>query len=55
MTNKEWLATLSPQEWYLQIQWLFHVYGKRYTDSYLAITEWLEEKHSDFISEELGC
>ena len=47
MTNKEWLATLSPNEWYKKVHWLFHEYGKRYTDTYLAVIEWLEEEHID--------
>lgn len=47
MTNKEWLATLSPDEWYMKVHWLFHEYGKCYDNSYLAIIEWLEEEHID--------
>lgn len=47
MTNKEWLSTLSPKEWWDTIDWLYHVYGKRWTDSRLAIMDWLEEKHED--------
>ena len=45
MTNKEWLVTLSPQEWYMAVHWLFHNYGKRYDNTYLAVIAWLEEKH----------
>ena len=45
MTNKEWLATLSPQEWYVAVHWLFYNYGRKYDKTYLAITAWLEEKH----------
>ena len=43
MTNKEWLATLSPQEWYMAVNWLFHNYGRRYDNTYLAIIAWLED------------
>lgn len=43
MTNKEWLATLSPDRWYVAVHWLFHDYGKRYTDTYTAVVEWLDE------------
>lgn len=50
MTNKEWLATLPAQEWYLAVHWLFHEYGKRYDNTYLAIIEWLDEKHNDDLS-----
>lgn len=47
MTNKEWLATLSAEEWYQTIHWLYHVYGKRWTDTRLAILDWLEEEHTE--------
>ena len=46
MTNKEWLVTLSPQEWYMAVHWLFYNYGTRYDNTYLAIIAWLEEKHT---------
>lgn len=46
MTNKEWLATLSAEDWYSTVHWLFHVYGKRYTDTYSAILSWLNETHN---------
>lgn len=42
MTNKEWLSTLPAHEWYQTIHWLYHVYGKRWTDTRLAIMDWLE-------------
>lgn len=45
MTNKEWLAALSAEEWYQTIHWLYYVYGKRWTDTRLAILDWLEEEH----------
>lgn len=41
LTNKEWLATLTPDQWWLEMDWLFHKYGKRYDNSYIAIVEWL--------------
>lgn len=44
MTNQEWLATVSPDEWMKTIDWLFHDYGKQWTDSYLAIKNWLTEE-----------
>ena len=45
MTNKEWLVTLSPQEWYMAVHWLFNNYGRRYDNTYLAIIAWLEDEH----------
>ena len=47
MTNKEWLATISDEEWYAKIWWLFHIYGKRYDNTYAAVIEWLKETHND--------
>ena len=45
MTNKEWLSSLTAEEWYMEVHWLFHEYGKRYDNTYLAIIEWLKEEH----------
>lgn len=45
MTNKEHLAELSPQDWYSRVDWLFHRYSKWYTDSYVAILDWLEREY----------
>lgn len=50
MTNKEWLATVSAQEWYLAVHWLFHEYGKRFDDTYLAVIAWLEKEHKPITS-----
>lgn len=47
MTNKEWLSTLSAEDWYSTVYWLFYVYGKRYTDTYSAVLSWLNETHND--------
>ena len=46
MTNKEWLATLSAEDWFSTVYWLFHVYGKRYGDTYLAVLSWLNENYN---------
>lgn len=46
MTNKEWLATLSAEEWWNTVyEWLFHVFSKQWTDSRMAIMDWLEKEH----------
>lgn len=47
MTNKEYLSTLSAEEWFIKIGWLFKVYGKSYTDSHIAIIEWLNKEHEE--------
>lgn len=47
MTNKEWLATVDSQKWYSVVHcWLFHEYGKRFDNTYLAVLEWLDKKHT---------
>ena len=48
MTNKEWLATLSAHEWWdVAYEWLIQDYGKRYTDTRIAVMDWLTEEHSE--------
>lgn len=44
MTNQEWLSSITPIECYKTLGWLFNVYGKQFTSSELAITQWLEEE-----------
>lgn len=41
VTNQEYIATLTPEEFWNTIRWLQKEYGKRYADSYQAIIEWL--------------
>ena len=45
MTNKEWMATLTAEEFYDMMVWLTRVYSKQFTDSRLAIIEWLDKEH----------
>ena len=46
MNNKEWLSTLSANDWYEVVHdWLFHKYSMRYDNSYAAILDWLNEDH----------
>lgn len=45
MTNKEYLLTLSDKELAQKILWLAHCYGYKFTDSKLAIEQWLGEEH----------
>ena len=50
-TNKEWLATLSLQEWWLEIDWLYHKYGKRYDNSCYAIMDWLNTPRDEWLKQ----
>lgn len=45
-TNQEYIATLSPTEFWNKIRWLQKDYGARYLDSYTAIIEWLSAERS---------
>lgn len=45
ITNKEHLATLPSTEWVMRVDWLYHSFGKAYTDSLAAIMDWLEEEY----------
>lgn len=47
LTNQQMLATISAEEFYDKIMWILHEYGKRYTDSRIAITEWLDSEVED--------
>lgn len=43
ITNQEWLAHIAPEDWVRVIHWLYHDYGKRFTDSEGAILKWLRQ------------
>lgn len=47
MTNKDWLATLSPEKWWETVEWLFHDYGRCYTDTRIVVIEWLNKEHKE--------
>lgn len=56
MSNEEWMSTLTAEQWYDVMMWLTHEFALRWTNSRLAIIEWLDEKHlflSDYNGEEL--
>ena len=42
MTNKEWLATLPSKTCWIVLDWLMHQYGRCYTDTAIAVSEWLD-------------
>ena len=45
MNNQQWLATLPANEWFMKVHWLWFIYGRRYTDSRMAVLDWLQEEH----------
>lgn len=45
MTNKEWMATLTAEQVYDVMWWLFNKYAFRFTHSQMAIIDWLDETH----------
>ena len=47
MTNKEYMATLTSEEVYDLLDWLMNVYGRGFTNSRLAIIEWLDEERKN--------
>ena len=53
MTNKEWLLTLPSTQVYAIMDWLMHTYGKRFTDTRIAVTDWLDKDHDSTVIEAL--
>lgn len=47
ITNKEWLSTLSAEEWWDKVQWLLNEYGMRWDNTRLGVIGWLEEEHEN--------
>ena len=45
MTGKEYLLDKTEEEMYNLMKWLFYDYGLRYTDSRIAIIEWLKDNN----------
>ena len=45
MTGKEYLFTKSEEQIYELMNWLFFNYGRRYTNTKLAIIEWLKDNN----------
>ena len=45
MTNKEWMSTLTAEQFYDAIMWLVRDYGFRFNNTRLAIITWLDEPH----------
>ena len=47
MTNKEWLASLSAEQFYDEWIKVIKSYGIWYNNTRLAMIEWLEEERED--------
>ncbi len=47
MTNKEYIATLSAEEAYELLDWLFNVYARGYSYGRLAIIQWLDAEYEE--------
>lgn len=45
MTNKEWMATLTAEQFYNKMMNLIYNYGFRFNNARLAIIIWLDEPH----------
>ena len=41
ITNQQYMADLRPDDWYNVAEWLFHHYGKRFTNTRFAVCSWL--------------
>ena len=45
MTNKEWMATLTAEQCYDVMWWLFHEFAAYSNHTRYAIIGWLDEEH----------
>ncbi|MBR3673941.1 MAG: hypothetical protein IKN65_06660 [Clostridia bacterium] len=48
MTNKEWLATLTTEEFYDVLHWLFTVHAFSVNNSKKGIIQWLDSTDSQW-------
>lgn len=46
MTNKEWMSTLTAEQFYDKMMWLVRVFGFRFTNTRLGIIEWLDQPYT---------
>ena len=46
MTNKDWLTTLSSEEFYDVWYKVLNDYGRNYIDTRTAMIEWLDREHN---------
>ena len=47
MLNKDWVGTLSPNDFYIVIDWLLHKYARQYSDSAIAAGCWLAKVYDE--------
>ena len=47
MSGKDYMTTLSSEELYDLLDWLMHIYARGYSDSRLAIIQWLDTEYTD--------
>ena len=45
MTNKEWMSTLTAEQFYDKMMWLVRDFGFRFTNTRLGIIDWLDQPH----------
>lgn len=45
MTNKEWMTTLTAEQFWEVMMWLIKDYGRRFTHTQLAVISWLDSEH----------
>lgn len=45
MTNKEHLSTLDAESWWKRVDWLYHIYGKSFNNTRLAVIEWVDKEY----------
>lgn len=45
MTNKEWMATLTAEQFYDEMMWLIRDYGFRFNNTRLGIIDWLDQPY----------
>ena len=45
MTNKEWMATLTAEQFYDEMMWLVRDFGFQFNNSRLGIIDWLDQPY----------
>lgn len=55
MTNKQVMAQLPDEQFFAKIEWLLHDYGKNYTDTRLAVIDWLGKEAKSWNTCETMC
>ena len=46
MTNKEWMSSLTAEQFYDKMIWLVRDFGFRFTNSRLGIIDWLDQPYT---------